>query len=127
MFIDHCKAIHEGRNHGTKRKSFNNHKKCFSFHLKSSFCSQVIRIFVIPFSPLFLPCQPLHKTVVEDKPWYFEKITDTFKNKEDLILNVKNGTSLCKKYVEKVHQKLFASPLGKKSKTANPCIKSFWK
>ena len=127
MFIDHCKAIHEGRNHGTKRKSFNNHEKCFLFHLKSSFCSPVIQIFVIPFSPLFLPCLPLHKTVVESKSWYFEKIIDTFKNKEDLILNVKNEKSLWKKYVEKVHQKLVAGPLGKKLKTANPCTKSFWK
>ena len=93
MFIDHCKAIHEGRNHGTKRKSFNNHEICFLFHLKSSFCSPVIQIFVIPFSPLFLPCQPLHKTMVEDKSRYFEKIIDTFRNKEDLILNVKNQKS----------------------------------
>ena len=64
-----------------------------------------------------MPCQSLHKTVVimvEDKSWYFEKVIDNFKNKEDLILNVKNGKSLCKKYLEKVHQKLVAGPLGKK-------------
>ena len=47
MFNDHCKAIHEGRNHGTKRKSFNNHKKFFLFHLISSFCSPVIQTFII--------------------------------------------------------------------------------
>ena len=52
--------------------------------------------------------------MVEDKSWYFEKVIDNFKNKEDLILNVKNGKSLCKKYLEKVHQKLVAGPLGKK-------------
>ena len=29
--------------------------KCFLFHLKSSFCSRDIQIFVFPSSPLFLP------------------------------------------------------------------------
>ena len=109
MFIDHCKAIHEGRNYGTKRKSFNNHENFFLSHLRSSFYSPVIQIFVI----LALS---LHKKMVKNKSSYFEKITDTFKHKEDLILNVKNGKSLCKKYVEKVNQKLVAGPLGKKPK-----------
>ena len=54
--------------------------------------------------------------MVKNKSSYFEKIIDTFKHKEDLILNVKNGKSLCKKYVEKVNQKLVAGPLGKKPK-----------
>ena len=39
--------------------------------------------------------------MVEDKSWYFEKIIDTFKHK-GLILNVKNGKSVCEKYKEKV-------------------------
>ena len=56
-----------------------------------------------------MSCQSLHKTMVEDKSWYFEKIIDTFKNK-DLIFNVKNGKPLCKKYLEKVHQELVAGP-----------------
>ena len=107
MFIDHCKAIYEGRNYGTKRKSFNNHGKFFLFHLRSSFYSPVIQIFVIF-------ALSLHKTMVKNKSWYFEKIIDTFKHKEDLILNIKNWKSLCKKYVEKVHQKLVTGPLGKK-------------
>ena len=64
-----------------------------------------------------MACQSLHKTMVimvEDKSWYFEKVIDNLKNKEDLILNVKNGKSLCKKYLEKVRQKLVAGPLRKK-------------
>ena len=51
---------------------------------------------------------------------------DTFKHKEDLILNVKNGKSLCKKYVEKVHQKLVAGPLGKKPKETQSMHENFF-
>ena len=35
--------------------SFKNHEKCFLFHLKSSFRSRDIQIFVFPSTPLFLP------------------------------------------------------------------------
>ena len=80
------------------------HGKFFLFHLRSSFYSPVIQIFVIF-------ALSLHKTMVKNKSWYFEKIIDTFKHKEDLILT---GKSFCKKYVEKVHQKLVTGPLGKK-------------
>ena len=34
---------------------FKNYEKCSLFHLKSSFCSRNIQIFVFPSSPLFLP------------------------------------------------------------------------
>ena len=34
---------------------FKNYEKCYLFHLKSSFRSRNIQIFVFPFSPLFLP------------------------------------------------------------------------
>ena len=34
-------------------------KKCFLFHLKSSFCSRGIQIFVFPSSHFFSPFQPL--------------------------------------------------------------------
>ena len=39
----------------TKWQSFKNYEKCFLFHLKSSFHSRDIQIFVFPSSPLFLP------------------------------------------------------------------------
>ena len=39
----------------TKWQPFQNYEKCFSFHLKSSFHSQDIQIFVFLSSPLFLP------------------------------------------------------------------------
>ena len=39
----------------TKKKPFKNYEKCFLFHLKSSFRSRDIQIFVFPSSPLFLP------------------------------------------------------------------------
>ena len=77
-----------------------------------------------------MPCQSLHKTMVamvEDKSWYFEKEIDHFKNKEDLILNVKNRKSLCKKYLEKAHQKLVAGYLGKKPKKAQTMDEKFFK
>ena len=38
-----------------KWQPFKNYEKCFLFHLKSSFRSQDIQIFVFPSSPLFLP------------------------------------------------------------------------
>ena len=39
----------------TKWKPFKNYEKLFLFHLKSSFRSQDIQIFVFPSSPVFLP------------------------------------------------------------------------
>ena len=39
----------------TKWQPFKNYGRCFLFHLKSSFCSPDIQIFVFPPSPLFLP------------------------------------------------------------------------
>ena len=39
----------------TKWWSFKNYEKCFLFHLKSSFRSRNIQIFVHPSSPLFFP------------------------------------------------------------------------
>ena len=39
----------------TKWDSFKNYEKCFLFHLKSSFRSGDIQIFVLLFFPLFLP------------------------------------------------------------------------
>ena len=38
----------------TKWQPFKNFEKCFLFHLKSSFCSGDIQIFVFPSFPLFL-------------------------------------------------------------------------
>ena len=35
--------------------ALNNYQKSFLFHLKSSFCSRAIQIFVFPSSPLFFP------------------------------------------------------------------------
>ena len=39
----------------TKWYFFKNYERCFLFHLKSSFPSRDIQIFVFPSSPLFLP------------------------------------------------------------------------
>ena len=39
----------------TKWEPFKNYEKCSLFHLKSSFCSRDIQIFVFLSSPLFLP------------------------------------------------------------------------
>ena len=39
---------------------FKNYEKCFLFHLKSSFCSQDIPIFLFLSSPLFLPSSRSH-------------------------------------------------------------------
>ena len=39
----------------TKLQPFKHYERCFLFHLKSSFRSEDIQIFVFPSSPLFLP------------------------------------------------------------------------
>ena len=43
----------------TKWKPFKIYKRCFFFHLKSSFHSQDIQIFVFPSPPLFFPVSHL--------------------------------------------------------------------
>ena len=66
-------------------------EKCFLFHLKSSFCSRDIQIFVIPSSPFFLPISHcfrfwskknlkahdvincLNKNLIIHFVWYLEK------------------------------------------------------
>ena len=74
----------------TEWYSFKNYEKCYLFHLKSSFRSRNIQIFVFPFSPLFLPVSQcfrgwskinlvydgincLNKNLITQFVWYFEK------------------------------------------------------
>ena len=72
-------------------QTFKNYEKCFLFHLKSSFRSQDIQIFVFPSSPLFHPvshcfrdCSKinlkgydvincLNKNLMTQFVWYLEK------------------------------------------------------
>ena len=66
------------------------YEKCFLFHLRSSFCSRDIQIFVFPSSPLFLPIRHcfrgcskiilvydvincLNKILMMHFNWYLEK------------------------------------------------------
>ena len=75
----------------TKWKPFKNYEKCFLFHLKSSFHSQDIQLFVFPSSPLCLPVSHcfrawlkinlkvydvtkcLNKSSITHFVWYLEK------------------------------------------------------
>ena len=46
----------------TKRKHFKNYEKCFMFHLKSSFCSKNIQIFIFfPFRFTFYRFKELYE------------------------------------------------------------------
>ena len=49
-------------------------KNVFLFHLKSSFCSWDIQIFVFPSSPLFSPFQPLLWRLIQEKSWHHDII-----------------------------------------------------
>ena len=64
----------------TKWQSFKNHKKCFLFHLKSSFRSQDIQIFVFSSSPLFLPVSHCFIGWVEENLKVYEVINCLNKN-----------------------------------------------
>ena len=75
----------------TKWWSFQNYEKYFLVHLKSSFCSRDIQIFVFPPSPIFLPVSHclrawskmnlkdsdvancLNKNLLKHFVWYLEK------------------------------------------------------
>ena len=75
----------------TKLQPFKNYEKCFLFHLKTSFRSRDIQIFVFPPSPLFLPVSHclrawskinlkvydvincLNKNLITHFVWYLEK------------------------------------------------------
>ena len=48
------------------RQPFKNYAKCLLFHLRSSFCSRDIQIFIYVF-PSFSPCQPLLSRLIQDR------------------------------------------------------------
>ena len=106
----------------TKWYPFKNYEKCILFHLKSSFRSRVIQIFVYASFPYFLPVSHcfrswfkknlkvygvikcLNKTLITHV-WYLEKeircVIETLP-----IDRVLNTTFLWKKHTENVHQKV---------------------
>ena len=113
----------------TKWQTFKNKEKCFLFHLKSSFPSRDIQIFVFPSSPLFLPVSHcfrgwsninlivcdiincLYKNLIIHFVWYLgkEKRYDTETLLIHRVLNKK--TFLWKNHEENMHQKLVSDPL----------------
>ena len=104
------------------------YEKCFLFHLKSSFRSRDIQIFVFPSSPLFLPVSHcfrawskinlkvydvincLNKNLIIHLVWYLEKEKrcDIETLSIDRVLNKEHFYG---KYAEHMHQKLVPDPL----------------
>ena len=85
------------------RQPFKNYAKCLLFHLRSSFCSRDIQIFIFMSSPLFLPVSHyfggwskidrevyeiincLNKNLITHFLWYLEK--ETKYNSETLSID----------------------------------------
>ena len=93
--------------------------KCFLFHLKSSFLSQDIQIFVFSFSPLFSPVSHcfggwskknlkvydvincLNKNLITHFVWYLEK-----EKRYDIETLPIDGVSFYRNHAENLQQKL---------------------
>ena len=107
----------------TKWSPFKNYKRCFLFHLKSSFHSRDIHIFVFLSSPLFLPVSHcfrtwskislivygvinyLYKNLVTHFVWNLEK--DKGYDIETLSINIlKKEYFLWNNHTENMHWKL---------------------
>ena len=102
--------------------------ECFLFHLKSSFRSRDIQVFIFPSSPLFLPVSHCFRGWSKINVKVYDVINCLIKNLNKrfcLIFwegkkvwywnvvhwqNIKSGTFLWKNHAENVHQKLVPDP-----------------
>ena len=114
----------------TKWQPFKNYEKCFLFHVKISFCSQDIQIFVFLSSSLFFPVSHcfrswfkknlkfygviicLNKSLITRFVWYLEKeiwcVIETLSTGR--VLNI-YGTFLWEKSCRKCAPKVSPRPL----------------
>ena len=109
----------------TKWYPFKNYKRCFLFHLKSSFCSRDIKIFIFPSSPLFHPVSHcfrvwskinlkvydviscLNKDLVLHFIWYLEK-EGRYKKETLSIDRVLNMEHFYRKIMQKMCTKSYS-------------------